>query len=152
MPWSGGAQHGVLNHRLMLWTDGCCIKQLIPLERMYRVDFKITYWFYLWYIFSATYNPGLKKKTTKGRYQESAAFEWLFEQAFGSVMQPNQSQPDLFLESFVTMVKPRRWVMLNEVKVLSLAFHLHGKNPFWNVFKVVISISEGWRRNAALVL
>lgn len=39
----------------------------------------------------------------KGRYQESAAFEWLFEEAFGSVMQPNQSQPDLFLESFVTV-------------------------------------------------
>lgn len=37
----------VLQHRLMLWSDGCWIKQLIPLERMYRVDFKITYWFYL---------------------------------------------------------------------------------------------------------
>ena len=55
----------------------------------------------------------------KGRYQEPAAFEWLFEQAFGSVMQPNQSQPDLFLESFVTMGKPHRWVMLLEVQLVS---------------------------------
>lgn len=127
----------VLHHRLMLWTDRCWIKKLIPLERLPTGELMIHNKEPL------TALAWTKMTKMKGRYQESAARvdQWC--------SRTNHNR--ICFWSRLSRWLPHRWMMLLEVQVVSLSV----PPACWILSEMSSSCHLNQpriRRNAALVL